>query len=97
MSDDNLKSVISMRSAHVQLQVKQADAALETLDSIKGGGWTAIVADLRGEILLSEGDKQGACAAWGAGVKSDASPAFSETMRIKTNNLSIREELDATT
>ncbi len=49
-----------MRLARVQLQMKQADAALKTLDSIKGEGWTAIVADLRGEILLSKGDKQGA-------------------------------------
>jgi predicted negative regulator of RcsB-dependent stress response len=52
-----------MRLARVQLQMKQADAALKTLDSIKGEGWTAIVADLRGEILLSKGDKQGARAA----------------------------------
>lgn len=50
-----------MRLARVQLQMKQADAALKTLDSIKGEGWTAIVADLRGEILLSKGDKQGPC------------------------------------
>jgi predicted negative regulator of RcsB-dependent stress response len=49
-----------MRLARVQLQLKQPDAALKTLDSIKGEGWTAIVADLRGEILLSKGDKQGA-------------------------------------
>ncbi|HBS1994509.1 TPA: YfgM family protein [Klebsiella quasipneumoniae subsp. quasipneumoniae] len=88
-SDDNLKSVISMRLARVQLQMKQADAALKTLDSIKGEGWTAIVADLRGEILLSKGDKQGARAAWEAGVKSDASPELSEMMRMKMNNLSI--------
>ncbi|MDU7283322.1 MAG: tetratricopeptide repeat protein [Escherichia coli] len=66
-----------------------ADAALKTLDAVKGEGWTAIVADLRGEILLSKGDKQGARAAWEAGVKSDASPALSEMMRMKMNNLSI--------
>ena len=88
-SDANLKSVISMRLARVQLQMKQADAALKTLDGIKGEGWTSIVADLRGEILLSKGDKQGAKAAWEAGVKSDASPALSEMMRMKMNNLSI--------
>lgn len=87
--DDNLKSVINMRLARVQLQMKQPDAALKTLDGIKGEGWTAIVADLRGEILLSKGDKQGARAAWEAGVKSDASPALSEMMRMKMNNLSI--------
>ncbi len=58
--------------------MKQADAALKTLDSIKGEGWTAIVADLRGEILLSKGLTQGNRAAWEAGVKNDASPALSE-------------------
>lgn len=88
-NDDNLKSVINMRLARVQLQMKQPDAALKTLEGIKGEGWTAIVADLRGEILLSKGDKQGARAAWDAGVKSDASPALSEMMRMKMNNLSI--------
>lgn len=88
-SDDNLKSVINMRLARVQLQLKQPDAALKTLDAVKGEAWTAIVADLRGEILLSKGDKQGAKAAWEAGAKSDASPALSEMMRMKINNLSI--------
>lgn len=77
-----------MRLARVQLQMKQADAALKTLDSIKGEGWTAIVADLRGEILLSKGDKQGPCGV-GSWRESDASPALSEMMRMKMNNLSI--------
>ena len=88
-SDENLKSVINLRLARVQLQMKQADAALKTLEGVKGEGWTAIVADLRGEILLSKGDKQGARAAWEAGAKSDASPALSEMMRMKINNLSV--------
>ncbi|HHT7417827.1 TPA: YfgM family protein [Raoultella ornithinolytica] len=87
--DDNLKSVINMRLARVQLQLKKPDEALKTLDGIKGEGWVAIVADLRGEILLNKGDKQGARAAWEVGVKSDASPALSEMMRMKINNLSI--------
>ncbi|ECI7189076.1 tetratricopeptide repeat protein, partial [Salmonella enterica subsp. enterica serovar Adelaide] len=55
----------------------------------KGEGWTAIVADLRGEALLSKGDKKGARSAWEAGVNSDASPALSEMMQMKINNLSI--------
>lgn len=57
-SDENLKAVINLRLARVQLQLKQADAALKTLDAVKGEGWTAIVADLRGEALLSKGDKK---------------------------------------
>ena len=89
ISDENLKAVINLRLARVQVQLKQADTALKTLDTIKGEGWAAIVADLRGEALLSKGDKQGARSAWEAGVKSDASPALSEMMQMKINNLSI--------
>ncbi|EGT4256382.1 hypothetical protein D8W73_20325 [Citrobacter amalonaticus] len=88
-SDENLKAVITLRLARVQVQLKQADTALKTLDGVKGEGWAAIVADLRGEALLSKGDKQGARSAWEAGVKSNASPALSEMMQMKINNLSI--------
>lgn len=75
--------MINLRLARVQVQLKQADAALKTLDTIKGEGWAAIVADLRGEALLSKGDKQGARSAWEAGVKSDVTPALSEMMQMK--------------
>ncbi|RSB14464.1 YfgM family protein [Citrobacter farmeri] len=88
-SDENLKTVITLRLARVQVQLKQADTALKTLENVKGEGWAAIVADLRGEALLSKGDKQGARSAWEAGVKSNASPALSEMMQMKINNLSI--------
>lgn len=56
--DANLQAVINLRLARIQLQQNQADAALKTLDGVKGDGWTAIVADIRGEALLTKGDKQ---------------------------------------
>ena len=87
-SDENLQALINMRLARIQVQQKQADAALKTLDSIKGEGWVAIVADLRGEALLSKGDKQGARDAWSKGAQTDASPALREMMQMKINNLS---------
>ncbi len=58
--DDNLKSVINMRLARVQLQLKKPDEALKTLEGTLKVKAAAIVADLRGEILLNKGDKQGA-------------------------------------
>lgn len=88
-SDENLQALINLRLARVQVQQKQADAALKTLDSIKGEGWVAIVADLRGEALLSKGDKQGARDAWSKGVESNTSPALREMMQMKINNLSV--------
>ncbi|PZD63904.1 hypothetical protein ARC310_09025 [Pantoea ananatis] len=86
--DANLQAVINLRLARIQLQQNQADAALKTLDGVKGDGWTAIVADIRGEVLLSKGDKQGARDAWSKGVESDASPALKQMMQMKMNNLS---------
>ncbi|MEL4015212.1 YfgM family protein [Dryocola clanedunensis] len=86
--DANLQALINLRLARVQVQLKQADAALKTLDGIKGEGWVAIVADMRGEALLSKGDKQGAREAWSKGAQSDASPALREMMQMKINNLS---------
>ncbi|WP_313698230.1 YfgM family protein [Pantoea sp.] len=86
--DANLQAVINLRLARIQLQKNQADAALKTLDGVKGDGWTAIVADIRGEALLTKGDKQGARDAWSKGVESDASPALKQMMQMKMNNLS---------
>jgi len=86
--DANLQAVINLRLARIQLQQNQADAALKTLEGVKGDGWTAIVADIRGEALLTKGDKQGARDAWSKGVESDASPALKQMMQMKMNNLS---------
>nr|WP_255606678.1 YfgM family protein [Pantoea sp. DY-5] len=86
--DANLQAVINLRLARIQLQQSQADAALSTLNNVKGDGWTAIVADIRGEALLSKGDKQGARDAWSKGVESQASPALKQMLQMKMNNLS---------
>lgn len=88
-SDENLQALINLRLARIQVQQKQTDAALKTLDAIKGEGWVAIVADLRGEALLSKGDKQGARDAWSKEVESNSSPALREMMQMKINNLSV--------
>lgn len=86
--DANLQAVINLRLARIQLQQNQADAALTTLNNVKGDGWTAIVADIRGEALLSKGDKQGARNAWSKGAESQASPALKQMLQMKMNNLS---------
>lgn len=85
--DANLQAVLNLRLARIQLQQKQPDAVLKTLESIKGDGWGAIVADIRGEALLSKGDTQGARDAWSKGVASDASSTLKEMLQMKMNNL----------
>jgi len=85
--DADLQAVLNLRLARIQLQQKQADAALKTLDAIKGDGWTAIIADVRGEALLSKGDSKGAREAWSKGIGSNASSALKEMLQMKMNNL----------
>lgn len=85
--DANLQAVMNLRLARIQLQQKQPDDVLKTLDTIKGEGWAAIVADVRGEALLSKGDAKGAREAWSKGIASDASPALKEMLQMKMNNL----------
>lgn len=87
--DDNIKAIISLRLARVQIQQKQADAALASLDTIKGEGWAMIVAELRGDALLSKGDKQGALDAWRKGSALKTSSALSEMLQMKINNLAV--------
>lgn len=85
--DANLQAVLNLRLARIQLQQKQPDAVLKTLESVKGDGWAAIVADVRGEALLSKGDTKGARDAWSKGIASDASSTLKEMLQMKVNNL----------
>lgn len=87
--DDNIKAIVSLRLARVQIQSKQADAALASLDALKSESWAMVAADLRGEALLSKGDKQGALEAWRKGAELNTMPALSEIMQMKINNLSV--------
>ena len=87
-TDQSLQAVIRLRLARVQSELKNPDAALKTLDAVKGDNWTGLAADIRGDILLNKGDKQGAAAAWRQGIKSDVSPAVKQMMQTKLNNFS---------
>lgn len=86
--DENLLSLINLRLARLQLQLKKPDEALKTLDAVQGDGWTAMAQDVRGDALLSKGDTAGARAAYSKGVESNASQALQALLRMKLNNLS---------
>ena len=87
-SDPSLQAVIRLRLARVQSELKTPDAALKTLDGVKGDNWAGIAADIRGDVLLNKGNKQGAAAAWRQGMKSEVSPALKQMMQTKLNNFS---------
>ncbi|NIG62604.1 MAG: YfgM family protein [Serratia symbiotica] len=86
--DDNLLSQINLRLARVQLQEKKWDNALKTLDEVKDACWAALVQDTRGDVLLAQGDAEGARAAYSKGLEYNVSQALEVLLRIKLNNLS---------
>lgn len=52
--DDRLRDVARLRVARLQVQAGNIDAALETLRKITGPGFRSYVAELKGDILLSQ-------------------------------------------
>ncbi|AJQ98066.1 MULTISPECIES: YfgM family protein [Hafnia] len=86
--DENLKSLIDLRLARVQLQENKLDDALKTLDLVKATGWVAMAQDVRGDVLVKKGDVKGAREAYSKGLASDASQSLQALLRMKLNNLS---------
>lgn len=87
VKDSNLAAIINIRLARIQLQQKKVQEALKTLDNVKEKSWSALIADLRGDALLAEGNREGALDAWRNGITSGAPPALQEMIQMKINNL----------
>ena len=61
-----MRTVARLRLAALQAEAKQFDEALKTLDGAKAEGFEALVADRRGDVLMLQGKKAEARAAWQA-------------------------------
>ncbi|PHM46231.1 membrane protein [Xenorhabdus mauleonii] len=86
--DGDMQSIANLRLARVQLAEDKTDAALKTLEQIKGKGWVVAVEDIRGDILAKKGDIAGARAAYSNGLGADGPQIMKDFMKIKLNNLS---------
>lgn len=82
--DAALKPVLTYRVARVQAEQGDFDAALSELDTITENGWTGRVAELRGDIALRSGDKDGAYAAYTEAQQADDA---SQTLQMKLDDL----------
>lgn len=85
--EDNLRSLVNLRLARVQMQQGKFDDALKTLDGVKGEGWTAMQQGIRGDVLLAKGDAKGAREAFSKGLESKPSQTLQTMLRMKLNNL----------
>ncbi|WP_291972690.1 YfgM family protein [Candidatus Symbiopectobacterium sp.] len=85
--DVDLQALTALRLARVQVQQGKADDALKTLDTITQAGCAAMVADVRGDALVSKGDNAAARATYDKGVAANPPQALQALLRMKLNNL----------
>ena len=83
-SDDELKAVARYRLAQVQVDEKQYDAALATLDAKHPVAFDGLYADLRGDALVAAGRPADARAAYeNALAKLDPKSAYRNFVQVK--------------
>jgi predicted negative regulator of RcsB-dependent stress response len=63
-ADHELALIVRMRIARLQIEQRQADAALATLAAAEPGAFAARFAEVRGDALLAKGDRDGALKAY---------------------------------
>lgn len=86
--ETNLQTLINLRLAQVQLQQKNVDGALNTLNAVKDEGWLALVEDVRGDAQVIKGNNQAAREAYDKALKANPPQALQALLRMKLNNLS---------
>ncbi|CDL81150.1 YfgM family protein [Xenorhabdus szentirmaii] len=88
VKDENIQALANLRLSRVQLAEDKTDAALKTLEQVKGKSWQVIVEDIRGDALAKKGDLAGARAAYSKGLGYDGSPRVKDLIQMKLNDLS---------
>lgn len=63
-TEEELRTIARLRLAGLQLEARQHDEALKTLDGARAAGFEALVADRRGDVLMAQGKAAEARAAW---------------------------------
>jgi len=91
-SDASLRSVILYRKAQVQYAMNKLDAALTTLNAIKGEGHQAVSYELKGDILLEQGKRDEARAAYQQALDMSADQSVNNPfLKIKLDDLAVAE------
>src|SRR5437763_5159436 len=87
-SEDELKSIARYRIAQVQLDDKQYDEALKTLDAKTDEAFAALYADLRGDVLAAAGKNADARGAYQSALaKLDARSGYRGYVQAKLDAL----------
>ncbi|WMY94891.1 MAG: tetratricopeptide repeat protein [Arsenophonus sp.] len=88
----NIKNLINIRLARVQLSLNNTEKALISLMAVEEKSWNIIVENIRGDIFLKKNDIASARAAYLKGLESDGSENMKTILKIKINSLLQKEE-----
>ena len=90
-SDAELAMVVRLRTARLQIEQHHADAALATLAAGEAGAFAGRYAEVRGDALLSKGDRAGALKAYREAQAAQAAQAAGasgdDLLTLKINEL----------
>lgn len=84
----SLKELVSLRLARIQIELKQYDAALQTLATINSDGYVARVAELVGDVHLAQGDKDKARMSYQLAADNDGL-AGNDLLKMKLDDLAL--------
>ncbi|MFM6991250.1 MAG: YfgM family protein [Rhodoferax sp.] len=91
--DEGYAAVAQLRLANVFLDAKQLPEALKALDAVKAESFAGLVADRRGDILLLQGQREQAKAAYLSAYKAfDDRSQYRNLVRVKLNALGVEPE-----
>ncbi|GLO60046.1 membrane protein [Vibrio sp. MACH09] len=82
--DETVKPLIDFRIARVFAQQQQFDQAIAQLSAITSSAWQGRVNELKGDILLRKGDKEGAYSAY---VEAQQAGDANQGIQLKLDDL----------
>jgi predicted negative regulator of RcsB-dependent stress response len=85
--DESLRDVARLRLARVQLQLGESQAALDLLHAVEGTGFRGAVAELEGDVLLSQGKRREALEAYRAAAAAAGGEANDPILKMKIIDL----------
>ncbi|WMY96671.1 MAG: tetratricopeptide repeat protein [Arsenophonus sp.] len=83
----NIKNLINIKLARIELALNHTEEALIYLMEIDEKSWNIIVENIRGDIFLKKNDISSARAAYLKGLASDGSENMKNILKIKINSL----------
>ncbi|WP_261833893.1 YfgM family protein [Vibrio ishigakensis] len=82
--DTAIAPVLAIRAVRVKAEMGDIDGALADLEAAKAEGWEGRMAELKGDLLLRNGDKEGAYTAY---TEAQQAADASQTLQLKLDDL----------